>query len=87
MVLESTPVLINAPLQINIVARQRAWMRVVVDGEVAYEGRVMRKRIFIPWNERIELLTGNGQACRSSLTNRTWVSWVHLERSLAYLFY
>ena len=53
--------MINAPLEINIVARQRAWMRVIVDGEVAYEGRVMPGSAYsFPGNERIELLTGNG---------------------------
>jgi cytoskeleton protein RodZ len=61
IVFEPTPVMINAPLQINIVARQRAWMRVIVDGEVAYEGRVMPGSAYsFPGNERIELLTGNG---------------------------
>jgi len=52
--------MINAPLQINIVARQRAWLRVIVDGEVAYEGRVMPGSAYsFPGIERIELLTGN----------------------------
>ena len=52
-----------APLQLYIVAQQRAWMRVTVDGEVEFEGRVLPGNAYtFSGNERILLLTGNGAA-------------------------
>ncbi|HEX9089974.1 MAG TPA: helix-turn-helix domain-containing protein, partial [Anaerolineales bacterium] len=41
IVIEPTPANANAPVQVYIVAHQRAWMKVSVDGEIAFEGRVM----------------------------------------------
>jgi cytoskeleton protein RodZ len=61
IVFEPTLALENAPIQVNIVAQQRAWMRVTVDGEIAFEGRVMPGSAYsFAGNERIELLTGDG---------------------------
>lgn len=52
-----------APLQLYIVARQRAWMRVTVDGEVEFEGRIIPGNAYtFSGEERILLLTGNGAA-------------------------
>ena len=46
-----------------LVAKERAWLRVIVDGEVAFEGRVIPDSAYpFAGNERIELLTGNGAA-------------------------
>jgi len=60
-VFESTPALANAPVQVYIVAQQRAWMRITVDGEIAFEGRVIPGSAYsFAGNERIELLTGDG---------------------------
>jgi len=60
-VFESTPALENAPVQVYVVAQQRAWMRITVDGEIAFEGRVMPGSAYsFAGNERIELLTGDG---------------------------
>ncbi len=48
------------PLQVYIVARQRAWLRVTVDGKVAFEGRAIPGNAYpFSGKERIELLTGN----------------------------
>lgn len=48
------------PLQVYIVARQRAWLRVTVDGKVAFEGRTIPGNAYpFSGKERIELLTGN----------------------------
>lgn len=53
----------NAALQISIAALQRAWMRVVVDGDVEFEGRVIPGSAYqFGAQDRIELLTGNGAA-------------------------
>jgi cytoskeletal protein RodZ len=59
--LEPTPVLGNAPVQVVVVARQRAWMRITVDGEVAFQGRVVPGSAYsYAGNDRIVLLTGDG---------------------------
>ncbi len=61
----STPGLENAPVQVNIVASQRAWMRVIVDGETVFEGRVTPGSAYtFAGNDRIELLTGDGSSLR-----------------------
>jgi cytoskeleton protein RodZ len=59
-VFEPTPPLASSPVQVYVVAHQRAWMRVTVDGEVAFEGRVIPGSAYsFAGNERIELLTGD----------------------------
>ncbi|HSB67065.1 MAG TPA: RodZ domain-containing protein [Anaerolineales bacterium] len=56
-----TPGLANAPVQVYIIGVQRAWMRIMVDGEVAFEGRVVPGSAYsFAGNQRIELLTGDG---------------------------
>ncbi len=56
----STPGMENAPIQVNVVANQRAWMRITVDGEVVFEGRVIPGSAYsFSGNDRIELLTGD----------------------------
>jgi cytoskeleton protein RodZ len=61
VVFEPTPGSANAPIQVYVVAQQRAWMRITVDGEIAFEGRVMPGSAYsFAGNERIELLTGDG---------------------------
>ena len=58
---EPTPAIGTAPIQVNIVAQQRAWMRITVDGEIAFEGRVIPGSVYsFAANDRIELLTGDG---------------------------
>jgi cytoskeleton protein RodZ len=56
----STPPISNAPVQIYVVAHQLGWMRVTIDGEIAFEGRVVPGSAYsYAGNDRIELLTGN----------------------------
>ena len=51
----------NAPIQVTIVAHQRSWMRITVDEEVAFEGRVVPGSAYtFAGNERVEFLTGDG---------------------------
>lgn len=65
---ESTPVFAVLPdaqegVQVYTTVRQRAWMRVIVDGEVAFEGRVLPGSAYqYEGNETVELLTSNGAA-------------------------
>jgi hypothetical protein len=55
------PGLGDAAVQVYVVVRQRAWMRVSVDGKVEFEGRVTPGSAYpFAGNGRIELLTGNG---------------------------
>ena len=57
----TTPGLANAPLQVYVVAVQRAWMRIIVDGQVTFEGRVIPGSAYtFSGIERIELYTGDG---------------------------
>jgi len=50
-------------VQVYVTVRQRAWMRAIVDGEIAFEGRVIPGNAY-PYEgkERVEILTGNGAA-------------------------
>lgn len=55
-----TPPIGASPLQIYVVAHQRAWMRIVSDGKVVFEGRVLPGSAYtFSANNRIELITGN----------------------------
>jgi cytoskeleton protein RodZ len=59
--IEPTSGLSNAPVQVYVVAVQQAWMRITVDGQVAFEGRVVPGSAYsFSGNQRIELLTGDG---------------------------
>ena len=50
-------------VQIYIVVRQRGWVRVTVDGQVEYDGRVAPGSAYLfSGNELVEILTGNGAA-------------------------
>jgi len=50
----------NAPLQVYIVARQRAWLRITVDDKVKFLGRVIPGNAYaFSGDKAIELLTGN----------------------------
>ncbi len=65
-VTEEMPVIViseNAAgaVQIQIVIRQRAWMRISVDGEIAFDGRVIPGSAYaFAGEEFVEIFTGNG---------------------------
>jgi cytoskeleton protein RodZ len=53
----------SAPLQLYIIAHDRAYMRIVVDGVSAFDGRVLPNNVYtFSGNDLITLLTGNGEA-------------------------
>jgi cytoskeletal protein RodZ len=56
---------VNAPVQLNLVAVERTYMRVVVDGEVEFDGRVVPGNAY-PFDaeSQIEVLVGSGAAIR-----------------------
>jgi hypothetical protein len=58
-------------IQVYIVVDQRAWLRVTVDDEVEYDGRVLRGTAYtFSGEEKIELLTGNGAALQVFFNQR-----------------
>lgn len=53
----------GAGIQVYITVRQRAWVRVIVDGEVEYQGRVLPGSAYqFAGDEKVEVLTGNAAA-------------------------
>ncbi len=53
----------NAPIQVYLLARQRAYLRVIVDGEERFAGRIIPgSTYFFGGQARVELTTGNGAA-------------------------
>jgi cytoskeletal protein RodZ len=61
----SIPAVGEGPIQVSLVILQRAWMRVTVDGENLFEGRVQPGGAYsYSGEDRIEVLTGNGSALR-----------------------
>jgi hypothetical protein len=55
----------NADVQLNLVAVERTYMRVVVDGEVAFDGRVVPGNAYpFEAETQIEVLVGSGAAIR-----------------------
>jgi cytoskeletal protein RodZ len=54
------PTVSNSPIQVYVIAQQRAWMRVTVDGKDAFNGRVVPGTAYpFSGSSQIELLTGN----------------------------
>ncbi len=61
--IEVTETLSAAPVQLVLIIADRAFLRVIVDGEVAFEGRVVAGgALNFDANEQIEVITGNGAA-------------------------
>jgi len=53
----------SGAVQVSLIVRQRAWVRVIVDGKIQLEGRVIPGSAYdFAGEEQIELLTGNGAA-------------------------
>lgn len=53
----------DSPLQVHLVVRQRAWLRVTVDGNIEFEGRVIPGSAYtFSGRDLIHVLTGNGAA-------------------------
>lgn len=61
--LETQAITIPGLVQLNVTIRQRAWMRVLVDGKVEFEGRVLAGTAYqFSGEEQVEILTGNAAA-------------------------
>ncbi|RPJ20804.1 MAG: DUF4115 domain-containing protein, partial [Chloroflexi bacterium] len=62
---------VNAEVQLNLVAVERTYMRVVVDGEVAFEGRVVPGNAYpFEAESQIEVLVGSGAGIRTVYNGR-----------------
>jgi cytoskeleton protein RodZ len=62
---------INVSVQVNLIAVERTYVRVVVDGEVAFEGRVIPGNAYLfEAEEQVEVLVGNGGAVRIAYNGR-----------------
>ena len=56
---------VNAEVQLNLVAVERTYLRVIVDGEVAFNGRVVTGNAYpFEAENQIEVLAGSGAAIR-----------------------
>lgn len=56
---------VNAQVQLNLVAVERTYMRVIVDGEVSFDGRVVPGNAYpFEAENQIEVLVGSGAAMR-----------------------
>jgi len=61
--LVSTPLAAGEGVRVYVTVRQRAWLRVQVDGEIEFEGRVAPGNAYqFAGDESIDILTGNGAA-------------------------
>ena len=74
---EATPTIIiptvniNVSVQVNLVAVERTYMRVIVDGENVFEGRVVPGNVyFYEAEEQVEVLVGSGAAIRVAYNGR-----------------
>ena len=57
----ATPDFGTSPVQVYVIVQQRTWMRVIVDGEVQFEGRAMAGSAYpFAGDQRVELVAGNG---------------------------
>ena len=74
---EATPTIIiptvniNVSVQVNLAAVERTYMRVIVDGETTFEGRVVPGvAYFYEAEDQIEVLVGSGAAIRIAYNGR-----------------
>jgi len=62
---------LNVNVQVNLVAVERTFMRVVVDGEELFNGRVVPGNAYpFEAEEQVEILVGNGAAIRIVYNSR-----------------
>jgi len=63
----ATPIALIGPVRLQIVVRERAYMRIVVDGDVQFDGRVLIGSVYaFAGQELIEIVTGSGSALQIS---------------------
>jgi cytoskeletal protein RodZ len=62
-----TPIALIGPVRLQVIVRERAFMRIVVDEEVEFDGRVLAGSVYaFAGQELIEIVTGSGSALQIS---------------------
>ena len=62
---------VNAAVQLNLIAVERTYLRVLVDGEVAFDGRVVPGNAYpFEAESQVEVLVGSGAAIRTVYNGR-----------------
>lgn len=62
-----TPIALIGPVRLQVIVRERAYMRIVVDDEVQFDGRVLAGAVYaFAGQELIEIITGSGSALQLS---------------------
>lgn len=62
---------VNAAVQLNLIAVERTYLRVIVDGEVAFDGRVVPGNAYpFEAENQVEVLAGSGAAIRTVYNGR-----------------
>ncbi len=62
-----TPIALIGPVRLQVIVRERAFMRIVVDDEVEFNGRVLAGSVYaFAGQELIEIVTGSGSALQIS---------------------
>jgi len=62
---------VNVSVQVNLVAVERTYMRVIIDGEMAFEGRVIPGNAYTyEAEDQVEILVGSGAAIRMVYNGR-----------------
>ncbi len=65
-----TPVVSTDPINVILVPRQRLWVRVTVDDEIVYQGRLLPGNAYdYSGEERVDILTGNAGALQILFNN------------------
>jgi cytoskeletal protein RodZ len=63
----ATPIALIGPVRLQVLVRERAYMRIVVDDEVEFDGRVLAGSVYaFAGQELIEIVTGSGSALQIS---------------------
>lgn len=58
-----TPIALIGPVRLQVIVRERSYMRIVVDEEVEFDGRVLAGSVYaFAGQELIEIVTGSGSA-------------------------
>ncbi len=71
----------NDPIQVYIIARQRAYLRIMVDNQEKFNGRVVPGNAYaFSALKSINLVSGNAAALQSFLIKTTWERWAWKDR-------
>lgn len=59
----ATPIALIGPVRVQVIVRARAYMRIIVDSDVEFDGRVLAGSVYaFAGQELVEIVTGSGSA-------------------------